>query len=173
MKQRIKIKILSDHPFPVPQITEGADWIDLRAAEDVVLASPYAAQARKATERKIIFEQAVIPLGVAMQLPKGYEAIVDSRSSIYKNFFVILANGQGVIDNSYCGDNDQWFAQVIAFADTKIEAGDRICQFRIQLSQKATFWQKLKWFFSNGVKIEIVDELGNPNRGGHGHSGIK
>ena len=92
---------------------------------------------------------------------------------IYKNFFVILANGQGVIDNSYCGDNDQWFAQVIAFADTKIEAGDRICQFRIQLSQKATFWQKLKWFFSNGVKIEIVDELGNPNRGGHGHSGIK
>ena len=108
-----------------------------------------------------------------MQLPKGYEAIVNSRSSIYKNFFVMLVNGQGVIDNSYCGDNDQWFAQVLAFADTKIEAGDRICQFRIQLSQKATFWQKLKWLFSNGVKIEIVDELGNPNRGGHGHSGIK
>lgn len=172
MKQKIKIKKLG-RPFPIPEITKKGDWIDLRAAEDVVLAAPYATQARKGVERKVIFEQAVIPLGVAMQLPKGYEAIVNSRSSIYKNFFVMLVNGQGVIDNSYCGDNDQWFAQVLAFADTKIEAGDRICQFRIQLSQKATFWQKLKWLFSNGVKIEIVDELGNPNRGGHGHSGIK
>lgn len=172
MKQKIKIKMLGK-PFPIPEITKKGDWIDLRAAEDVVLAAPYATQARKSVERKVIFEQAVIPLGVAMQLPKGYEAIVNSRSSIYKNFFVMLVNGQGVIDNSYCGDNDQWFAQVLAFADTKIEAGDRICQFRIQLSQKATFWQKLKWLFSSGVKIEIVDELGNPNRGGHGHSGIK
>lgn len=172
MKQKIKIKMLG-RPLPIPEITKKGDWIDLRAAEDVVLAAPYATQARKNVERKVIFEQAVIPLGVAMQLPKGYEAIVNSRSSIYKNFFVMLVNGQGVIDNSYCGDNDQWFAQVLAFADTKIEAGDRICQFRIQLSQKATFWQKLKWLFSNGVKIEIVDELGNPNRGGHGHSGIK
>lgn len=172
MKQKIKIKKLG-RPFPIPEITKKGDWIDLRAAEDVMLAAPYATQARKGVERKVIFEQAVIPLGVAMQLPKGYEAIVNSRSSIYKNFFVMLVNGQGVIDNSYCGDNDQWFAQVLAFADTKIEAGDRICQFRIQLSQKATFWQKLKWLFSNGVKIEIVDELGNPNRGGHGHSGIK
>lgn len=172
MKQKIRIKMLG-RPFPIPEITKKGDWIDLRAAEDVVLAAPYATQARKNVERKVIFEQAVIPLGVAMQLPKGYEAIVNSRSSIYKNFFVMLVNGQGVIDNSYCGDNDQWFAQVLAFADTKIEAGDRICQFRIQLSQKATFWQKLKWFFSSGVKIEIVDELGNPNRGGHGHSGVK
>lgn len=172
MKQKIKIKMLG-RPLPIPEITKKGDWIDLRAAEDVVLAAPYAIQARKNVERKVIFEQAVIPLGVAMQLPKGYEAIVNSRSSIYKNFFVMLVNGQGVIDNSYCGDNDQWFAQVLAFADTKIEAGDRICQFRIQLSQKATFWQKLKWLFSNGVKIEIVDKLGNPNRGGHGHSGIK
>lgn len=172
MKQKIKIKMLG-RPLPIPEITKKGDWIDLRAAEDIELAAPYAIQARKNAERKVIFEQAVIPLGVAMQLPKGYEAIVNSRSSIYKNFFVMLVNGQGVIDNSYCGDNDQWFAQVLAFADTKIEAGDRICQFRIQLSQKATFWQKLKWLFSNGVKIEIVDELGNPNRGGHGHSGIK
>lgn len=172
MKQKIKIKMLG-RPLPIPEITKKGDWIDLRAAEDVVLAAPYATQARKNVERKVIFEQAVIPLGVAIQLPKGYEAIVNSRSSIYKNFFVMLVNGQGVIDNSYCGDNDQWFAQVLAFADTKIEAGDRICQFRIQLSQKATFWQKLKWLFSNGIKIEIVDELGNPNRGGHGHSGIK
>lgn len=172
MKQKIKIKMLG-RPLPIPEITKKGDWIDLRAAEDVVLAAPYAIQARKNVERKVIFEQAVIPLGVAMQLPKGYEAIVNSRSSIYKNFFVMLVNGQGVIDNSYCGDNDQWFAQVLAFADTKIEAGDRICQFRIQLSQKATFWQKLKWLFSSGVKIEIVNELGNPNRGGHGHSGIK
>lgn len=165
--------MLAKHPFPIPEIKKKGDWIDLRAAETIELSAPYAIQARKDKSRKVIFEQAVIPLGIAIQLPKGCEAIVDSRSSIYKNFFVMLANGQGVIDNSYCGDKDQWFAQVIAFADTKIEAGDRICQFRVQLSQKASVWQKLKWLLSSGVEIKIVNELGNPNRGGHGHSGVK
>lgn len=172
MKQTIKIKMINKN-LPVPIITEEGDWIDLRAAEDVELRAPYAIQARKDRNRKVIFEQATIPLGVAIQLPKGYEAIVNSRSSIYKNYSVMLVNGQGIIDNSYCGDDDQWFAQVVAFADTMIEEGDRICQFRIQLSQKASFWQRVKGLFSRGIKIRVVNELSNPNRGGHGHSGVK
>lgn len=172
MKQVIKIKMIKPSLI-APLVSEDGEWIDLRAAKDIELSGPYAIQARKDRDRKVIFESAVVPLGVAMQLPKGYEAIVDARSSLYKNYFVILANSQGVIDNAYCGDDDQWFAQVLAFADTKIEEGDRICQFRIQLSQKATFWQKLKWLFSSGIRIKLVEDLNNPNRGGLGHSGTK
>lgn len=159
--------------IPAPSVHTDGEWVDLRAAETVEILGPHAAQAKKAKDRNVIFETAVIPLGVAIQLPKGYEAVLNTRSSIYKHYFCMLVNGQGVIDNNYCGDNDQWFAELIAFAGTKIEKGDRICQFRIQLSQKATLWQKLKWLFSRGVKIKVVEHLGNPDRGGHGHSGKK
>lgn len=162
-----------DKDLPIPVITDNGDWIDLRAAEDRELSSPYTLQARKDINRKSIFTSCVVPLGVAMELPKGYEAVVNARSSTFKNFTVMLVNGQGIIDNSYNGDKDQWFAHIIAFRDNIIKKGDRICQFRIQLSQKATIWQKIKWLFSNGVKIKIVDKLGNSNRGGHGSTGIK
>lgn len=172
MKQVIKVKILN-RVLPAPSMHTDGDWIDLRASRTIEIKGPYAEQAKKSKDRKITFESAVIPLGVAIQLPKGYEAVVNSRSSIYKNYFCMLVNGQGVIDNKYRGDDDQWFAELIAFADTRIDEGDRIAQFRIQLSQKATMWQKIKWLFSNGVKIKVVEHLGNPNRGGHGHSGKK
>lgn len=172
MKQVVKVKMLNRR-LPAPSVYTDGDWIDLRAAETIEIQGPHAAQAKKAKDRKVIFESAVVPLGIAIQLPKGYEAIVDSRSSIYKNYFCMLVNGQGIIDNKYKGDKDQWFAELLAFADTKIEEGDRIVQFRIQLSQKATMWQRIKWLFSRGVKIKVVEHLGNPNRGGHGHSGKK
>lgn len=172
MKQTIKIKKINKK-LADPCITPDGEWIDLRAAKEIKIDSPYAIQGRKDRDRKIIFNDALIPLGISMQLPKGYEAIIDARSSTYKNFKVFLVNGQGVIDNSYRGDKDEWFAHIVAFKDTVICEGDRICQFRIQLSQKATSWQKIKWLFSNGIKIKIVNSLGNPNRGGHGHSGVK
>ena len=57
--------------------------------------------------------------------------------------------------------------------ETTIEAGDRICQFRIQLSQKATMWQKIKWLLSSGIELVEVDDLGNENRLGFGSTGIK
>lgn len=172
MKQKVKVKILNNN-ISVPQIVPKGDWIDLRAAEQVELRGPYSKTSRKDVERKVIFSDTVIPLGIAMELPKGYEAVVNMRSSAFKYFNIILTNSQGVIDNTYNGDDDQWFAHVIPFADNVIPVGSRICQFRIQLSQKATFWQKLKWLLSNGIKIEVVDCLGNKNRGGHGSSGIK
>lgn len=159
--------------LPVPEIIEKGDWIDLRASEDMELNGPYAIQARKDRERVVNFDHTVIPLGVAIQLPKGYEAVVNPRSSIFKNYSVMLVNSQGIIDNTYCGDEDQWFMHVIAFKDSTINEGDRICQFRIQLSQRATVWQKIKWLFSNGVKIKVVDSLNKDSRGGHGSTGIK
>ena len=74
---------------------------------------------------------------------------------------------------SYNGDNDEWKFPAIAIRETTIEEGTRICQFRIQLSQKATCWQKLKWFFSNGIKLVEVDSLNNEDRLGFGSTGVK
>ena len=102
----------------------------------------------------------LIPLGVAMELPDGYEAHVVPRSSTYKNYSVIQANHMGVIDNSYCGDDDQWMFPAIAFQDTNIPKGTRICQFRIVEKQPP-------------VQLETVAHLTGPNRGGFGSTGEK
>jgi dUTP pyrophosphatase len=114
------------------------------------------------------YSYAVIPLGVCMQLPKGYEAIVAARSSTAKKYGIIMANGIGIIDNSYCGDEDEWCFPAIGMKDATIEAGSRICQFRIQLSQKATIWQKIKWLFTSKITFKVVEHLNNKNRMGLG-----
>ena len=108
-----------------------------------------------------------------MKLPEGMEAIVVARSSSNENFNIMQTNGFGVIDSTYCGPNDQWFIPIISTGEVNIKKGDRICQFRVQLTQSATFWQKLKWFLSSGVEFKVVDELYGNNRGGYGHSGVK
>lgn len=140
----IKIKYFTDKIDRVAPISKG-DWIDLRAAETVRM---------KAGEFRLI------PLGVAMQLPRGYEAHVCPRSSTFKNFGVIQTNSTGIIDNTYCGDNDQWFFPAFALRDTVINVNDRICQFRIMENQPK-------------IEFNIVESLGNADRGGHGSTGVK
>lgn len=142
--KKIKIKYLNDSIERVSKIEKG-DWIDLRSAEDVEL---------KQGEHKLIH------LGVAMQLPKGYEAHIVPRSSTFKKWGIIQTNHMGVIDNTYCGDSDWWFMSVYATRDTKIEKDDRICQFRIEKKMPK-------------VKFETVKVLGNKNRGGCGSTGSK
>lgn len=139
----IKIKYFSDKIEKLCYIDGKSDWIDLRAAEDVVL---------KQGEFKLI------PLGVGMQLPKGYEAHVVPRSSTFKNFGVIQTNHMGVIDYTYSGDNDQWFMPVLAMRDTEIRVNDRICQFRIMENQPA-------------IEFNEVEKLGEQDRGGFGSTG--
>ena len=97
----------------------------------------------------------MIPLGVAMELPKGYEALVAPRSSTFKKYGVLLANSIGVIDESYCGDNDEWKFLAYATRDVVIEEDERICQFRIIRHQPE-------------IEFEEVFELGNTDRGGMG-----
>ena len=143
-KMDIKIKYFTEEIEKIAPISKG-DWIDLRAAQKVEL---------KAGEFKLI------PLGVAMQLPRGYEAHVCPRSSTFKNFGVIQTNSMGIIDNSYCGDNDQWFFPAFALRDTVININDRICQFRIMENQPQ-------------LQFITVDSLGNEDRGGHGSTGVK
>lgn len=139
----IIIKYFTDEIEELKYINGVSDWIDLRAAKEVSLKQG---------------EFALIPLGVAMKLPQGYEAHVVPRSSTFKNFGIIQTNSMGVVDESYCGDNDQWFMPALAMRDTTIHVNDRICQFRIMEHQpKISF-----------IKTEKLDA---PDRGGHGSTG--
>ena len=139
--QKVKIKYLRDIK-KIEKFNTG-DWIDLRAAETVTM---------KAGEYRMI------PLGVAIELPHGYEALVAPRSSTFKKYGVILTNSIGVIDESYKGDNDEWNFLAYAMRDTTIHKNERICQFRIIRHQPL-------------IHLEEVETLGNPDRGGIGSTG--
>ncbi|MBQ1544805.1 MAG: dUTP diphosphatase [Clostridia bacterium] len=143
MSNEVKIKYFTDKIEKLRYIDGKSDWIDLRAAEDMTLKQG---------------EFALIPLGVAMQLPAGCEAHVVPRSSTFKNFGIIQVNSMGVIDASYSGDNDQWFMPVLAMRDTEIHINDRVCQFRIMANQPQ-------------ISFTEVTHLEGPDRGGFGSTG--
>lgn len=140
----IKIKYVADID-KIEKIEKG-DWIDLRAAEDVCMKA---------------FDYRLISLGVAMELPKGYEAHILPRSSTFKNFGIIQANHKGIIDEVYCGDDDIWMYPAIALRDTIIHKNDRICQFRIVKKMP------------DDLELETVEILGNEDRGGFGSTGTR
>ena len=139
--EKIKVKYHTDI-LPL-EINDKGDWIDLRAAEDMKLWAGH---------------DYYIPLGISVELPEGYEAHIAPRSSAFKRWGIIQANSVGVIDNSYCGDNDIWMMPVYATRFTKIHKNDRICQFRIIRKQPE-------------IMFETVDHLGNEDRGGFGRTG--
>ena len=128
------------------KVRPNGDWIDLQANENVVVKAG---------------KMALIPLGVAMKLPEGYEAHLAPRSSTFKKFGILQTNSVGVIDNSYSGPNDEW--KFPAFnpgpVDLEIHKGERICQFRIVERQP---------------EIEFVeDDLSDQSdRGGFGSTGV-
>lgn len=166
MKTKIKVKVFT--PECTPKINEKGDWIDLRSAVDIDIKAAQSGTLKKkdnAKYRNIRTDVHYIPLGVAIKLPKGYEAIVTSRSGTPKKIGLFIPSGQGIIDNCYNGENDQWMFVCSPLRETIIHKGDRICQFRVQLSQKATVWHKIKWLFSTGIKLEYVDNLENNSRG--------
>lgn len=175
MKQKILVRKLNPTIELPTQISKG-DWIDLRAADTFRFRAPQAGTLKSRSingqeekYRNVSFDLQLMPLGIAIQLPEGFEAIIAARSSLPKGFGIVLGNSIGVIDNSYNGNMDEWKAPLIALRDTVVREGERICQFRIQLSQKATIWQKIKWLFSSGIKLIEVEELPSSiNRGGFG-----
>ena len=139
----IEIRYLSDCIEPLRYIDGKSDWIDLRASEEITM---------KAGEFRLI------PLGVAMKLPEGYEAYVVSRSSLYRNYGIIQANSFGIVDESYCGDNDEWFFPALALRDTTVHVNDRICQFRIMKHQPE-------------ISFTVREHLEGEDRGGFGTTG--
>ena len=140
-KISIKIKYHTDI-LPI-ELNPNGDWVDLRAAEDINMD---------------VGDFKLISLGISMKLPDGYEAHIVPRSSTYRHWGIIQANHMGVVDNSYCGDNDIWKFPAIAVRDTTIYKNDRICQFRIVKKQPA-------------LEFVEVDRLDEPDRGGFGSSG--
>ena len=118
--------------------------------------------------RDVLFFHCLIPLGVCIKVPKGYECILTPRSSAFKKFGILQTNSIGVIDYTYASDKDEWKLPVLATRSVIIPKGERIAQFRVQLSQKATVWQKIKHIFSGPVKLEEVVSLGDKVRGGFG-----
>lgn len=138
---KIKVKYLADIS-PLKHIKNG-DWIDLRTAEDVSMAKG---------------EFKLIRLGICIQLPEGYEALVAPRSSTFKKYGIILTNSLGIIDETYCGDEDEWRFPAYSLTGTYIPKDTRIAQFRIIKHQPE-------------FDIETVDYLGNENRGGIGSTG--
>ena len=142
---KIRIRYFTEAIDKLDYIDGKSDWIDLRASEDVSL---------KAGEFKLI------PLGVAMELPQGYEAHIVPRSSTFKTWGIIHTNSMGVVDCSYCGDNDMWRMPVYATRDVEIHVNDRICQFRIMKNQPK-------------ISFEEVEHLDNEDRGGFGSTGSK
>ena len=139
---KIMIKYFDQEIEKIQKISVG-DWIDLRSAERVELKAG---------------EYYLIPLGVGMILPNGYEAHVLPRSSTPSKFGIMCANSMGIIDNSYSGDEDEWKFPAVALRDTVIEKGDRIAQFRIVKNQP-------------GIKFEVVEHLNEVSRGGIGSTG--
>ena len=153
--ETIKVVLHSDI-LPPEKMTVG-DWIDLRAGETVIIDEG---------------EQKNISLGISMQLPEGYEAILAPRSSTFSNWGIIMVGSIGVIDNSYCGTNDIWSFPAYCVKGKEevllgtvrrrlsvINKGDRICQFRIQKVQPV-------------ITFEVVDRLENTDRGGLGSTGV-
>lgn len=140
--ETIFIKYFEPDLEPIEKISKG-DWIDLRAAERVEMKKG---------------DYYLIRLGVGMILPDGYEAHVLPRSSTPSKFGIMLANSQGVIDNSYSGDADEWRFPAVAIRDTVIEKGDRIAQFRIVKNQPP-------------IEFVMAERLNEKSRGGIGSTG--
>ena len=141
--EEIKIKYFTDAIDELCYVDGKSDWVDLHCAETVTL---------KAGEFRLI------PLGVAIALPEGYEAHITPRSSTFKNYGILQTNSMGVVDCSYCGDGDQWHMPVYATRDVTIELNARICQFRIMKNQPKLVFTR-------------VEHLSGPDRGGFGSTG--
>lgn len=142
MGLKLKVKYFDKEIEKIQKINKG-DWIDLRSAADIFLTKG---------------QFALIPLGVGMVLPEGYEAHIAPRSSTFKNWKILQVNSVGVVDNSYSGDTDQWMMPVFATEDTEIKKNDRICQFRIIEKMPE-------------IEIEEVEHLNDKSRGGFGSTG--
>lgn len=138
----IVVKYRYDDTQKISKLEVG-DWIDLAVDDDVSMGQG---------------EFLLLPFGVAMQLPKGYEAHIIPRSSTFSKYGILQANSYGLVDNSYSGDEDWWRFPAYATRNTTIKRGTRICQFRIVKKQPQLNIKEVKFFNSK-------------SRGGFGSTG--
>jgi dUTP pyrophosphatase len=161
-KIKIRIKYF-DNATKLKKITKG-NWIDVYANKDIFIP---------------LEERAMIPLGFALELPRGWEAHLAPRSSTFKTWGIIQTNSIGVVDDTYIGDNDQWHMPIYCLESKEedytygsskelpklvkgswIHKGDKIGQFRIMEVMPE-------------IEFEEVESFGNADRGGFGTTGAK
>lgn len=160
-KDRIKIKYFEG--ATKLKINPKGNCIDVYAREDIFIPQ---------------FEMKLVPLGFAMELPKGKIARLFPRSSTFKTWGVIQVNSVGIIDESYCGDNDEWKEPLLCIQPkdekligdngivktyqrgTWIRQGDKIAQFEIVDAMIMP-------------EFEEVEYLNNKDRNGFGSTGDK
>ncbi|MDU4938902.1 MAG: deoxyuridine 5'-triphosphate nucleotidohydrolase [Clostridium sp.] len=153
---KIRIKYFEEST-KLKKIAKG-NWIDVYANKDVFVK---------------VNERAMIPLGFALELPRGWEAHLAPRSSTFKTWGIIQTNSVGVVDDTYIGDNDQWHMPVYCLEGkgtelidgeeikgTWIRKGDKIAQFRIMEVMPE-------------IEFDEVESFGNSDRGGFGSTGSK
>lgn len=141
----IKIKRF-DKELPLPEYkSKGAVALDLYSREDTTIEPG---------------EVKLIPLNVAIGIPKGYFVLVANRSSTFK-LGITCVNGIGVGDYDYCGDNDEYMFPALNYTKEKvtIERGTRCCQILILPVAN--------------VLVKEVEKLSNKDRGGFGTTGKK
>ena len=143
VEAKLKIKYHVKELEKLRYIDGKSDWIDLRVAENVSMKQG---------------EYRLISMGLSVEIPKGYEMLIVPRSSAYKNFGILQTNAMGVVDESFCGDNDIIHMPILAMRDTEIHINDRIGQFRLMPHQPE-------------VHFIEVDHLDNEDRGGFGTTG--
>lgn len=143
----MKIKIINKSKHPLPQYqTQGSSGMDLRANldEKIVLKS---------------LERTLVPTGIYIELPQGYEAQIRARSGLALKKGLSLPNGIGTIDSDYRGELKIIFVN-LGKEDIEINDGDRIAQMVIMKIERP--------------EIEEVEILGDTERskGGFGHTGL-
>ena len=135
---------------------EGGDLVDLRASKIFI----------NGEERTFPCEYkfgdtVFVKLGFAMKMPLEKKANIYPRSGTFKNYGLLLTNSVGQIDNKYQGNEDQWCAMFWSTRDGVMNYDDRILQFEVvdRVMEKTTF--------------ELVEELGDINRGGYNSTGVR
>lgn len=146
----VRFKKLDDRALVPDFATDGAAGFDLAVLDDVYVAAGQTVMART---------------GLVIATPAGHMTMVAPRSSTWKKWGVRLANTIGIVDEDYCGDEDEMFLALwnpSGQPPTKIPAGTRIAQGIFVPVLSAGAW--------NYVRFEQQDMMGQ-SRGGWGSTG--
>lgn len=144
---KLLIKRLHSFDLPLPAYqTEGSSGIDLYAAiDEPVVIKP--------------LERVIIPTGVALELPEGFEAQVRPRSGLALKHGITILNSPGTIDEDYRGEIKVILIN-LGQEDFLINRGDRIAQLILS-----------KIYRANIVEVEDLSKT-KRNDGGFGHTGL-
>ncbi len=147
MNERTRVKIVRvDKTLPIPEYqTEGAVAFDLYAREDVTIAPK---------------EIARIPGNIIIQTPPGFMLLVAPRSGTPRKYGLSIPQGVGIVDQDYCGPNDEIMLQLYNFTDepVTIHRGTRLAQAVLVKIALAEF--------------EEVSKITPRSRGGFGSTGF-